>query len=706
RVDVAIVCAAAAELTKIRALAEAAPAGGTIFVRPEAELGAGDLDVLLASANLVVAEHPPDLTLEDGPPGGRRSVGAGGGAGKSAQAPAPPLQFDNTYGGFTADGREYVIRVAPPHKCPPAAWINVVANPHCGFLASESGAGYTWSQNSREHRLTPWGNDPVADPHGEALYLRDDESGAFWSPQPGPCPDGEPYEARHGFGYSTWRHTSAELEQEVLQFVPAEDPLKITRVRLSNRGTRPRRVSLFAYHRLVLGVLPAESGRLVVTSAGDGILSAHHRINGEFSGGEAFAAAVTATGLATPEFTTDRTAFIGRHGSPAAPAALANRTPLGGVTGTGLDPCFALHVELEIAPGATVTCAVLLGEAADPPALLRRYASLAAIDAALATVRAEWDATLGAVQVRTPAPAIDLMLNGWLLYQVIACRLWGRSALYQSGGAYGFRDQLQDAAALLYARPDLTRAQILMHAAHQFVEGDVLHWWHPPLSRGIRTRFSDDLLWLPFVTALYLHATGDSAVLDESAAFLSAPALAEGEDENYLLPTASGTSADLFTHCCRAIDRSLTRGAHGLPLMGTGDWNDGMNRVGREGRGESVWVGFFLYDVLGEFIPLCERRGDAERAARYTAYRTELLAALNDGGWDGAWYRRAYYDDGAPLGSASNQECQIDAIAQAWSVISGAAPPERARLALQAAEEQLIVRDAGLIRLLTPPFDR
>ena len=388
---------------------------------------------------------------------------------------------------------------------------------------------------------------------------------------------------------------------------------------------------------------------------------------------------------------------------------MAGSAGLDGRTGAGLDACAALQVELSIAPHASVECAFLLGETTDAGAartLVARYRKPRALDEALDEVRAFWQTTLSAVQVETPCRALDLMANGWLLYQTLACRLWGRSAFYQSGGAFGFRDQLQDAAALVYARPDLTRAQIVLHAAHQFVEGDVLHWWHPPRGRGTRTRFSDDLVWLPYVTAFYVRTTGDRSVLDEQAPFVTARALEPGEDETYLLPEPSGETADVYTHCCRALDRSLTRGVHGLPLMGTGDWNDGMNRVGREGRGESVWLGFFLFFVLGEFIPLCEQRGDRERARRYGAYRADVQAALETAGWDGEWYRRAYYDDGTPLGSAANDECRIDLLAQAWAVISGAAPRERAARAIDAAECELVAVDDGVIRLLTPPFDR
>jgi len=621
---------------------------------------------------------------------------------RSSPGDPEPLRFDNGLGGFAADRSEYVIR--SPER-PPMPWVNVIANPRFGFLVSESGAGCSWSRNSHEHRLTPWYNDPVVDPHGEAVYVRDEEAGVFWSPLPGPVPGGASYEVRHGFGYTRFRHASHGLEQDTSLFVPPDDPVKVVRLRLANTRRRARRLTLFAYFRLVLGVLP---GGPVVTrlDARAGVLLARNP-EGEFRHGVTFAAAVAPGGRV--RFTADRAAFLGRNGSPACPAAVCAARALDGRTGAGLDPCAALSVRVTIPPGASVECAFLLGEAEGAGAaraLVARYRQPGALDRALDAVRASWRRTLSAVQVETPLPALDLMMNGWLLYQVVSCRLWGRSALYQSGGAFGFRDQLQDAAALVYARPELTRAQLLLHAAHQFAEGDVLHWWHPPAGRGTRTRISDDLLWLPYVTAFYVRTTGDWGVLDERVPFVTARLLAAGEDEVYLLPSPAEEVADLYAHCCRALDRSLGVGAHGLPLMGTGDWNDGMNRVGREGRGESVWLGFFLHHVLGRFVSLCERRGDGARARRYREHRAALAAALEEAGWDGAWYRRAYYDDGTPLGSAASDECRIDALAQAWAVISGVAPPERAARAIDAVERELVDEGAGLVRLLTPPFDR
>ncbi len=703
RVDLVLLCANAGDASGT------ADHDGAVVLR-RADVPPAVLDVMLASAHLVAAGALPALT-DSSQASSHRSAGQALPLQDSEATTTPPdsLLYFNGHGGFAPGGTEYVIHVEPAARQPPMPWTNVVANETFGFLVSESGAGYTWSRNSRENRLTPWCNDPICDPHGEAFYIRDDDAMVFWSPLPGPSPDGAGYEVRHGFGYTQWQHSSRGLDQEVVQFVPRHDPVKITRVRLTNTGGRIRHLSLFAYAHLVMGVLPSESGRYVVTECNGDALVARNQLNNEFSDAVVFTAAVAPNAAAPARFTGDRTAFIGRNGSAVAPAALCADTTLEQRTGAGLDPCAAVQVTVEIAPGATLECAFLLGETTDDAsarALIARYRQPGAIDHALEEVRSFWQHTLAAVQVHTPSSAIDLMANGWLLYQDLSCRLWGRSAFYQSGGAFGFRDQLQDSAALIYTRPDLTRAQIVLHAAHQFVEGDVLHWWHPPTSRGIRTRFCDDLVWLPYIVAFYVQTTGDWSVLDESAGFMSARALAPDEDEAYLFPTPSGETADVYAHCCRALDRSLTRGAHGLPLMGTGDWNDGMNRVGREGRGESVWMGFFLYRVLDEFIPICVRRADTARVARYHAYQDELAVALNDAGWDGQWYRRAYYDDGTPLGSSDNDECRIDALAQAWAVISKAAPAARAAQAMDAVEQHLVSTDAGIVRLLTPPFDR
>ncbi len=617
----------------------------------------------------------------------------------------------NGHGGFTADGSEYVVRVPCDDagaRLPPMPWANVIANEEAGCIVSERGSVYTWAANSRENRITPWFNDPVGDPTGEAFYVRDDEDGAFHSLAPAPAPAAGVYDVHHGFGYTRFHHAGPALAHEMTLFVPRSDPLRIARIRVTNTSSRARAISLYGYAQLVLGVHPAASRGLIVTEhdeATDALL-ARNAERAEYSERVAFARAVSDG--AVHRLSGDRAAFLGAHGDLARPAALQEDV-LERRVGRHPDACAALQVTRRLGPGETLHCAFLLGEATDggaARAVLHRYPDVDAVDDALADVCAFWRDLLAAVRVETPAPELDLLLNGWLSYQNLSCRMWARSAFYQSGGAFGFRDQLQDSSALLYLDPALTRGQIVLHAEHQFVEGDVLHWWHPPSSKGIRTRFSDDLLWLPYITAFYLRSTGDSSVLDESARFLAAPLLEPDEDEVLLVPSDSGTSASVFEHCCRSIDRSLTRGAHGLPLIGVGDWNDGMNRVGREGRGESVWLGFFLYDILHDFIPLCEQRGESVRAARYRAYHRDLGRALNDAGWDGAWYRRAYYDDGTPLGASASDECRIDTIAQAWAVLSGAAPTGRAALALDAMEQHLVSEDEGIIRLLTPPFDR
>ena len=627
---------------------------------------------------------------------------------------AEDLRFFNGIGGFSADGTEYVIRLdAMPNglRWPPMPWSNVIANEHAGCIVTSSGAVTSWSANSRENRLTPWYNDPVSDPHGEAIYLRDEESGVFWSPLPGPTPAPAPYEVRHGFGYTRWRHTSYELEQETTTFVPRHDPLKVVQLRLSNTSPRSRRITVTSYAHLVLGSVPWLTAPTVLTSRDDasGALFATNPARGEFSDRTTFARLVVPAAAGPVSATGDRTAFLGRTGSVADPAALHSAAPLDGRTGPDLDPCAAFQCTLTIAAGATVEVALLLGEAESDTqarALIAAYDHLPVIGIALDEVRHFWRDMLGSVQIETPSPALDLIMNGWLTYQNLACRVWGRSAYYQSGGAFGFRDQLQDSVALLYHDANLTRAQILLHASHQFVEGDVMHWWHPPTSKGIRTRFSDDLLWLPYITAIYVARTGDTGILDVAAPFVTGPEVPDGEDELFMTPVDSGSAGIVYEHCCRSIDRSLTAGVHGIPLMGSGDWNDGMNRVGREGRGESVWLGFFLYTILNDFIPVVEARGDSERLARYRKYRDQLGVALNDAGWDGGWYRRAYYDDGTPLGTASADECRIDAIAQAWSVLSGVATAARAELALDAMEANLVSEEEKLIRLLTPAFDK
>ncbi|HUL63078.1 MAG TPA: glucoamylase family protein [Burkholderiaceae bacterium] len=624
---------------------------------------------------------------------------------ESRDVELPPLEFFNGLGGFAEDGREYVI-VQGPRQRTPMPWINVVANPDFGFQVSETGSGYTWSVNSRENQLTAWSNDPVNDPPGEALYIRDEESAELWSPTAAPIRiDHATYVTRHGQGYSRFQLDHAGIASDLLQFVSWSDPVKLSRLTLTNRTSRPRRLSITAYVEWVLGTTRAKSAPYVVTEsdAQTGAIFAFNPLHDEFGTRLAFA---DLNGLQTTH-TCDRAEFLGRHGSMEKPAALVLDAALSGRTGAGFDPCSALQTVLELKPGQRTSVAFILGQAADRAAariLLRRYRAVSA-DAALAEVTRNWDQIIGKVQVETPDRSIDLMLNRWLQYQTIACRLWARAAFYQAGGAYGFRDQLQDTMAVVHTLPQAARAQLLRAGARQFVEGDVQHWWHPPSGRGVRTRCSDDLVWLPYVAAHYILATGDAAVLDEQVQYLEAPELEPAQHDAYFTPDISELSGTLFEHCARALDRSLVVGAHHLPLIGSGDWNDGMNRVGDQGKGESVWLAWFFYSTLLDFALVAEQRGASAEAARWREHAARLQAAAESQGWDGAWYRRAYFDDGTPLGSAGNAECRIDSIAQSWSVLSGAADPMRARRAMEEVDAYLVRPGDDLVLLFTPPFD-
>ncbi len=620
---------------------------------------------------------------------------------------APPeLTFFNGLGGFHQGGREYVILLGA-EQWTPAPWSNIIANKNeFGFQVTETGAGYTWSVNSRENRLTPWSNDAVCDPPGEIVYLRDEDTGSVWSATPLPIRETEPYIIRHGQGYSVFEHTSHGISQELLLFAPLDAPVKISLLRLRNRTDRKRKLTVTLYNELVLGVQRTTSAPYVITEIDQAkaTVFAHNPFNNEFASRVAF----TATNERVSSATCDRKEFIGRNGTLTRPAAL-RRVNLSGRDGAGLDPCAALQTTIELAPHEGREIIFLLGEAAsreEAESVVAKFVHPGNVNDAFEDVLTHWDSLLGAIEVRTPDAAMDTMLNRWLLYQTLSCRIWARSAFYQSGGAIGFRDQLQDVMALVYSSPAIARQQILLASAHQFKEGDVQHWWHPPSGRGVRTRFSDDLLWLPFVATFYASVTGDLSVFDEVVPFVEQPLLKPDEQEVYMQPGVSTESASVYEHCIRALDRSLAVGEHGLPLMGSGDWNDGMNRVGHLGKGESVWVGWFLYTTLAAFAPLCDGRSEQPRGDRYRQHLEKLKQALAEKGWDGDWYRRAFFDDGTPLGSVQNDECRIDSIVQSWSVISGAAESYRAQRAMAAVEEYLIRRGDGLVILFTPPFDK
>jgi cyclic beta-1,2-glucan synthetase len=615
------------------------------------------------------------------------------------------LEYFNGLGGFADNGREYVT-VLEGGQTTPAPWINVIANRQFGFQVAVEGSGYTWAVNSRENQLTQWSNDPVTDRPGEVLYVRDEETGELLTPTAAPLRDAAgSYRVRHGQGYSCFEHTAHGIELELLMYVPLEDSIKICRLTIRNRTPHSRRLTVTAYLEWVLGTRREASAPYVVTEIDteSGAMFARNPWNGPFSSRVAFA---DLDGRQM-QWTADRREFLGRHGTLDWPAALCSSAALSKRTGAGLDPCCALQAPLQLLPNATTEIVFLLGDAASASAartLLARYRS-ADLDAVLQQVRAHWDEVLGAVQVATPDRAMDLMLNRWLLYQALACRIWARSAFYQASGAYGFRDQLQDGMALAMTQPAITREHLLRAAGRQFPEGDVQHWWLPPLGQGVRTHISDDRIWLAHAAAQYLDTTADSAIFDEPVPFLEGPKLAAAAHDAYFLPGVAEQCATFYEHCALALDSSLATGEHGLPLMGTGDWNDGMNRVGEHGRGESVWLGWFLYSTLQRFAPIAAARNQSARSAHWLAHAATLRESLERHGWDGAWYRRGYFDDGSPLGSASNPECRIDSIAQSWSVISGAAEPARAEQAMAALDAQLIRRSDHLALLFTPPFE-
>jgi cyclic beta-1,2-glucan synthetase len=621
------------------------------------------------------------------------------------QHPPPNLEFFNGLGGFTPDGREYVTVLEAGERTP-APWINVIANESFGCQVSESGSGYTWSVNSQENQLTEWSNDAVSDPPSEALYVRDEETGELWGPTALPIrEENEQYVSRHGPGYSRFEHSSHGIALELLQFVPLDDSIKVSRLTLTNQSGRPRRLSVTAYVKWVLGVSRGGTAPFIVTEL-DAVTNAMFARNSwrrDFGERVAFAD----LGGTQTAWTGDRTEFLGRYGTLARPAALAQNAQLSGRIGAALDPCCALQTMVVLPEGGSVDVKFFLGDAASKDEarhIIGRYRA-ADLEERLRSVAAQWDDALGTVRVTTPDRSMDLMLNHWLLYQVLACRVWARTAFYQASGAYGFRDQLQDVMALTVSRPAVARQHLLRAAARQFVEGDVQHWWHPPVGRGIRTRVSDDLLWLPYVVNEYLAATGDANVLDEIVPFLEGPLLAASASESYFEPRESPEHATLFEHCSRAINRSLAVGSHGLPLMGTGDWNDGMNRVGAGGKGESVWLGWFLCAVFRDWSTLADARGEGARAETWRSSALALQQSLEREAWDGEWYRRAFFDDGSPLGSAVNDACRIDSIAQSWSVISGAADVTRSQRATASLETHLVKGDDGIALLLTPPFD-
>ncbi|WP_229256619.1 GH36-type glycosyl hydrolase domain-containing protein [Duganella lactea] len=695
--------------------AQAIDRPGGIFVRLVDQIPNEDKVLMQSVARVIISDArgalgeqikrpaPPTLRM---PPLQVDGRGETADAVPAAEQPAPPLLLENGIGGFSQDGREYVITTSAAQRTP-APWSNVLANPQFGSVISESGQAYTWHENAHEYRITPWHNDPVSDASGEAFYLRDEQSGQFWSPTALPARGNGSYTTRHGFGYSVFEHSEAGIHSEMTTFVAVDAPIKYTVLKVRNDSTKPRRLSAFGYVEWVLGEMRSKSGMHIVTEADpvSGALFARNPYNTEFSGRVAF----FNCDATQRSISADRTEFLGRNGALAAPAAM-RRARLSGKIGAGLDACAAIQAPFDLLPGQEREIVFVLGVAgrrnADASGLVQKHRSADAAREALAQVHAHWEQTLGAVRIETPEKEIDVIANGWLMYQTIACRLWARSGYYQSGGAFGFRDQLQDAMATIHTQPQLLRDQLMLCAAHQFLEGDVQHWWHPPSDRGVRTHCSDDYLWLPLGAWRYVSATGDMAILDETAPYLEGRAVKPEEDSYYDMPARSSEQGTLYDHCQRAIRHGLRFGQHGLPLIGSCDWNDGMDKVGEHGKGESVWLAFFLCEVLKRFAEVADLRNDAEFAAECREQARRVAANVEQNAWDGEWYRRAYFDDGTPLGSYTNEECQIDSISQSWGVLSGAADPVRVRGAMEQVNQRLVRRDSGIIQLLDPPFDK
>ena len=681
---------------------------GKAFVINVNEIPAEDVYLLYAAARIVLKDDGRTLKeqmsvkQEPAPIKNKRFAATKKKYAVSPDDDEPLLSFFNGLGGFRPDGAEYIIRLNEGQNTP-APWVNVVANPGFGFLVSESGSSCTWCGNSRENKLTPWGNDAVCDSPGEALYLGDNDTGETWTATALPVREPGPYKIRHGFGYSVFEHESHGIRQSLVQFVPVNDPVKISLLNLVNSSAMKRNLTLTYYVRPVLGVSDQVTAMHIKTRLSkSGALLIENPYNEEFFGQTGF----LDVSVAERRVTGDRKEFFGL-GSIVSPDALKHEK-LSGTLGTGLDPCAAIQVSVLLMPGESVDVVFLLGmceQAAGVDAIAKKYTVVSQAKNALDEVKKFWQEKLTMIQVNTPSDSFNLMQNGWLQYQVLSCRLWARSAFYQSGGAFGFRDQLQDSLSIVNTWPEIVRDQILLHTRHQYKEGDVQHWWHEPWGRGTRTRCSDDLLWLPYVTAEYMKVTGDEAILRTPLPFLEDEVLKDCEQERYARPRVSTQVATLFEHCILAIDKALIFGSHGLPLIGSGDWNDGMNRIGEKGLGESVWLGWFMISVMKSFAPVCSMMGEPAKAESYTKISIQISEAIEQNAWDGEWYKRAYFDDGKPLGSKLNDECSIDAIAQSWAVISGAADMKRAAVAMGSLDKHLVDRQNGIIKLFAPPFD-
>ena len=613
------------------------------------------------------------------------------------------LYFFNGYGGFDNNSMSYKIKLKK-FLTTPAPWINVISNEDFGFHVSESGSAYTWCKNSRENKLTSWSNDWVVDPLSEALYIRDDGAGKYFSITPEPVRDEDEYDIEHGFGYSIFKHTANNITGQLTMFCPKNKKLKLCKVLLENKSSEGKGLTLFYYSSMVLGVYSYKSTKYISTDIEENFIYAQNPFNKYFYKDKTYLTILGGEGLT---FTGDKNEFIGKGRDLSTPKALSNDN-LSNTCGGIYDPCLAACTKVYLEPGEQKSLIIMLGceeELSTVKGFINYYSDINKCDEELNNVKKYWNDFLGKVKVKTPDSSMNYLLNGWLIYQTLSCRYLARTAFYQSGGAYGFRDQLQDSMSLGILDSEITRKQILRSASRQYKEGDVQHWWHPVIMSGIRTKFSDDLLWLPYVTIDYIKSTGDYSILNEKVPYLEDEPLREGEDERYTIVNSSNSEGTIYQHCIKAIDRALKFGENNLPLMGSGDWNDGMNTVGNGGKGESVWLAYFLYKILDDFILLCEYVKDDKKSIEYGKYKEFIQENIEKNAWDGGWYKRAFFDDGTALGSRENDECKIDSLPQSWSVISGAAKKSRALEAMRSVDRYLLNEEKGIILLLAPPFN-
>lgn len=614
------------------------------------------------------------------------------------------LDFFNGYGGFDKKDCSYVIKLSN-YTSTPAPWINVISNDNFGFFISETGASHTWYKNSRENKITPWSNDWVKDPLGEAIYIRDNTLGTYFSITPKPVRDEGEYIIRHGFGYSSFSHNTKDINSSMTVFAPRDENLKIQKVVLENKSNEDKEISVFYYAQLVLGVLNYDTSKYITTYNKGNYIYGQNPYSEFFGNLKAYS---TILGGESLSFTCDRKEFIGASRSLESPKGLEYKN-LKGEFGSALDPCLVTECKINIKKGEKREIVILLGEEEKEDNIqniIEKYSNISNVYEELNKTKAYWRDFLGNISVKTENKSMDYLLNGWLLYQNYSCRYLARTAFYQSGGAYGFRDQLQDSMSLGLIDPNITKTQILRSASRQYLEGDVQHWWHPVINSGIRTRFSDDLLWLPFVTEEYIKVTGDYSILKEKALYLEDEPLKEGEDERYTIVNQSSKEGSIYEHCIKAIEKSLKFGVHNIPLMGSGDWNDGMSTVGNKGKGESVWLGWFLYKILSDFEDLANYMNDEEKINKYKDIKEFIRENIEKNAWDGKWYKRAYFDDGTPLGSKENEECKIDSLSQSFALISGGGDKERGKKAIESTIENLVDEELGLIKLLSPPFEK